>query len=186
LTPHPGATRSARAIHAPGGMKAGLPLASAIFGVFLFLGTASCGEESQKEYPVSLADGEYRVVFGRGYEAADEARILAVTARLDRSANQIVFTLADGSHQVLVFSPRPRSQWQPDCFTLSSHSLDEVADLSPAPLRLESLTFLTPVVYAKCTTGRMILADDAGPGSTPFLALDLTPLPLDTAPRNRY
>jgi hypothetical protein len=167
-------------------MRAGLRLASKIAGVLLLLEAAACGPESQQEHPVSLAEGDYRVVFGQGYEAPDEERLLAVTARLDRSANQIVFTLADGSRQAMVFSPRPRSQWQPDCFTLSSHALDEVADLSPAPLRLESLTFLTPVVHARCTPGRMILADDAGAGSTPFLVFDLAPLPLDTAPRNRY
>ena len=121
---------------------------------------------------MALAEGTYRVVFGQGYQAADEARLLAVTARLDRATNQIVFTLADGSQQMLAFSPRPRSQWQPDCFTTSSHSLDEVADLSPAPLRLESLSFLTPLVYAKCTPSRMILANDID-GMSKFLALDL-------------
>ena len=121
---------------------------------------------------MELAEGTYRVVFGHGYQAADEARLLAVTARLDRATNQVVFTLADGSQQMLAFSPRPRSQWQPDCRTMSSRALDEVADLSPAPLRLESLSFLTPLVYAKCTPSRMILANDLDDMST-FLALDL-------------
>ena len=36
---------------------------------------------------------------------------------------------------------------------------DETADVSPAPLRLESMTFATPLVYAKCGPTRMILSD---------------------------
>ena len=142
--------------------------------VLLLACLTGCGEERRglNEYPVALAEGTYRVVFGQGYEAADEARLLAVTARLDRATNQVVFTLANGSQRVLAFAPRPRSQWQPDCFTMSSHALDEVADLSPAPLRMESLTFLTPLVYAKCTPSRMILANDIDDMYI-FLALDL-------------
>lgn len=154
-------------------MKSRFPFTT-LLPVLLIAWLAGCGEErgSLKEYPVALAEGTYRVVFGQGYQAADEARLLAVTARLDRATNQIVFTLGDGSQQMLAFSPRPRSQWQPDCFTISSHNLDEVADLSPAPLRLESLSFLTPLVYAKCTPSRMILANDID-GMSTFLALDL-------------
>jgi hypothetical protein len=161
------------AVAAEGGMKTRVPLARLLL-VLLFAWQAGCGEESRipKEYPVALAEGTYRVAFGRGYPAADEALLLAVTARLDRATNQVVFTLADGSRQVLAFSPRPRSEWQPDCFTMASHSLDEVSDLSPAPLRLESLTFPTPLVYAKCTKTRMILANAVNDTAT-FLALDL-------------
>jgi hypothetical protein len=154
-------------------MKARVPF-NTLLPVLLLAWLTGCGEESRSlvEYPVALAEGTYRVAFGQGYPAADEARLLAVTARLDRATNQVVFTLADGSQQVLALSPRPRSQWQPDCFTMSSHALDEVADLSPAPLRMESLTFLTPLVYAKCTPSRMILANDIDDMSI-FLALDL-------------
>ncbi len=156
-----------------GGMKARVPFAQLLPLLAARLPhRVRRGERSLNEYPVALAEGTYRVSFGRGYQAADEARLLAVTARLDRATSQVVFTLADGSRQVLAFSPRPRSQWQPDCFTMSSHNLDEVADLSPAPLRLESLSFLTPLVYAKCTKTRMILANDVNDTST-FLALDL-------------
>ena len=140
----------------------------------LLAGLTGCGEErgSVNEYPVVLVEGTYRAAFGHGYQATDEARLLAVTARLDRATNQIVFTLSNGSQQVRAFSPRPRSQWQPDCVTMSNRALDEVADLSPAPLQLESLTFVTPIVYAKCTPNRMILANDLD-GTSPFLALDL-------------
>ena len=142
--------------------------------VLLIAGLSGCGEERGivNEYPVVLVDGTYRVAFGQGYQATDETRLLAVTARLDRAMNQIVFTLANGSQQVLAFSPRPRIQWQPDCVTMSSRALDEVADLSPAPLQLESLTLVTPIVHAKCTSSRMILANDIDDTST-FLALDL-------------
>ena len=154
-------------------MKARVPF-TALLPVLLLAWLTGCGEESGSlnEYPVALAEGTYRVVFGQGYEAADEARLLAVTARLDRATNQVVFTLANGSQQVLAFAPRPRSQWQPDCRTMSSRALDEVADLSPALLRLESLSFLTPLVYAKCTPTRMILANDVDEMAT-FLVLDL-------------
>ena len=154
-------------------MKSSVPFTT-LLPVLLLAWLTGCGEErgSLKEYPVALADGTYRVAFGQGYEAADETRLLAITARLDRATNQLVFTLADGSKQVLAFSARPRSQWQPDCRTMSTYALDEVADLSPAPLRLESLSFLTPLVYAKCTPSRMILANDTN-GISTFLALDL-------------
>jgi hypothetical protein len=156
-----------------GGMKANVPFTTLLL-VLLLACLTGCGEErgSLNEYPVALAEGTYRVAFGRGYQAADEDRLLAVTARLDRATNQVVFTLANGSQQTLAFSPRPRSQWQPDCRTMSSRALDEVADLSPAPLQLESLTFVTPIAYAKCTPSRMILANDIDELS-PFLALDL-------------
>jgi hypothetical protein len=121
---------------------------------------------------VAIPEGTYRVAFGQGYSPEDEARLLALTARVDRIGGQVVFTMADGSQQALAFSPRPRSQWQPACFTMSSHSLNEVADLAPAPLRLESLAFLTPVVFAYCSPTRMILANDAMSPSV-FLAFDL-------------
>ncbi len=154
-------------------MKASVPFTTLLL-VLLLAWPTGCGEErgSLNEYPVALAEGTYRVAFGQGYQAADEDRLLAVTARLDRATNHIVFTLANGSQQMLAFSPRPRSQWQPDCRTMSSRALDEVADLSPAPLQLESLTFVTPIVYAKCTPSRMILANDLD-GTSTFLALDL-------------
>jgi len=133
-------------------------------GLLLLSWLAACGQEN-REYPVMPAGGNYRVVFGQGYEAADEARLLAVTAHLDRATNQLVFYLADGSQQVLAFSPRPRSQWQPDCYT--------VADLSPAPLRLESLTFLNPLVFVKCAPSRMLLANTSAGDESLFLAFDL-------------
>ena len=155
-------------------MKSRFPFTTLLPVLLLLAWFTGCGEErgSLTEYTVALADGTYRVTFGQGYEAADEARLLAITARLDRATSQVVFTLADGSRQLLAFSPRPRSQWQPDCRTMSSFALDEVADLSPAPLRLESLSFLTPLVYAKCPPSRMILANDIS-GMSTFLALDL-------------
>jgi hypothetical protein len=121
---------------------------------------------------VAIPEGTFRVAFGQGFSPEDEARLLAVTARVDRVAGQVVFTMADGSQQVLALSPRPRSEWQPACFTMSSHSLNEVADLSPAPLKLESLTFLTPVAFAYCSPTRMVLANDPRILSV-FLAFDL-------------
>ena len=120
-----------------------------IGGLFLIAFLTGCGQ-ADRIYPAALADGTYRVVYGKGYLPADEALVLAVTARLDRATNRLVLTMANGARQTLTVSFRPRDQWQPDCYTMASHSLNEVADLSPAPLQLESLTFATPVVYAKC------------------------------------
>jgi hypothetical protein len=138
------------------------------------LALAACdGHATQTEQPVSLSSGTYRATSGVGYAPADEARVLAVTAQLDRSAGRIVFTRFDGSQSELVFSPRPREQWQRDCYTMTSHTLDEVADLTPPPLQLESLTFATPVVFAKCGPGRMILADAPDETAAALLVLDL-------------
>ncbi len=120
-----------------------------------------------------LASGTYRATGAAGYAPADEAKVLAITAQLDRTAGQLVFTLADGSRKTLAFSPRPRDAWQPDCFTMTSHVLDEVADLSPAPLQLESLAFATPLVFAKCGPRRMILADAPDGSSSSWLSMDL-------------
>jgi len=137
------------------------------------LALAACDADEDRVYTASLADGTYRVVGGNGFAPADEARLLAVTARLDRANERLVFTMADGSQQTSLFSPRPRDRWQPDCFTTSSHYSNEVADLSPAPLQIESLTFATPVVFAKCGPRRMILADAPDDESSVWLALDL-------------
>lgn len=133
---------------------------------------AACGVE---HVLVDVFDeGTYRVSFG-AYPPAERARFEAVTARLDRAAGQVVFTMADGSQQVLAFTPRPRGEWRADCYTMASHHLVEVADLSPAPLQIESLTFETPLVFAMCSRTRMILANalpDPDLGSV-HLGLDL-------------
>ncbi len=122
--------------------------------------------------PVMLSDGAYRVVSGSGFPPADEARLLAVTAQLDRSGGRLVLTLADGSQLQLDFTPRPRDAWRQDCYAMSSHASNEVADLSPAPLQVESLTFANPVVFPKCQPGRMILADGTGAEAPPLLVFD--------------
>jgi hypothetical protein len=151
-------------------MKARLRLRE-MFVALLVTGVTACGAGDRVDL-VALSDGTYRVVFGQGYQAADESRLLAMTATLDRATSRLVFTMADGSKQWLSVAFSPRSGWHPDCFTMSSHSLNEVATLAPAPLQLESLTFATPVVYAMCDPNRMILSNAPG-ASTPFLALDL-------------
>ncbi len=125
---------------------------------------AGCsGSEKAQEHPVSLPDGSFRVAFVMGAPAADEARLLAMTARLDRTAGRLLLDLSDGSQRSLTVTFRPRSAWWTDCYTMSSHTLDEVADLAPAPLELEGLVFATPLIFAKCSPERMILADE-GPG----------------------
>jgi hypothetical protein len=129
--------------------------------LLLFASGMRCAspEDERTAYPVALSDGTYRATYGQGLPAADEARLLAVTATLDRAGGRLAFTLADGSQRVMTFSPRPRDQWKADCATMRSWVVEEVADLSPAPLRLESLVLETPVVFAKCDPRVMILAN---------------------------
>jgi len=122
-----------------------------------------CGKSAREsvEYTARLADGAYRTAYAQGYDPADEASILAVTAHLNTTAQELVLYLADGSQHAVTFLPRPRSQWQKACATMASHFLNEVGDLSPAPLQLaKSLTFNTPLAYSYCSSNRMIIADD--------------------------
>ncbi len=122
-------------------------------------------DDEQREYPVLLDEGTYHFSFG-AIDPADEARFAAVTARLDRTVGELTFTGSDGSSQTLTFTPRPRSEWVTDCWTMKDHALDELADLGPAPLVVETLTFTTPMVYAKCCSNWLVVADaydDEGP-----------------------
>jgi hypothetical protein len=153
-------------------MRARFSRRTASFGWLVLALVASCGDKGDTVQPVALSDGRYRVAFARGYAPADEARVLAITARLDRTAGQLVLTLADGSDRTLALSPRPQSEWQPDCATMGGHVVEEVAELAPAPLELEALSFATPVVFPKCGTARMILADAPRDEAT-FVAFDL-------------
>jgi hypothetical protein len=141
------------------------------FAGLLLAGLLGCGQRNV-EFPVSLADGTYRVTGAIGSPASDQARLLAVTATLDRASGRMVFTLADGSTQALDVTFLPRSGWAPDCPTMASHTLNEVATLAPAPLRLESLSFATPTIHPKCWSGRLLLSS----GTTeapPVLIFDL-------------
>lgn len=149
-------------------MKTLRALAAATGGLAL-ASILACGAE--QVFVDVLADGTYRVSSGT-YPPDERDRLEAVTARLDRAAGQVVFTMADGSRQTFAFAPRPRSEWHTDCYTMASHHLVEVADLSPAPLQIESLTFETPTVFAMCTETRMILANTL-PGSPAFEAIHL-------------
>ena len=123
-----------------------------------------------------LAAGMYKVSFGFNYATADEQKILAITADLDRTGQQLVFTMQDGTKRTLVFTSRDESQWNPDCYTMNSHILCEVADLAPAPLQLESMTFDTPLVYAKCSPSRMVLSSSlhGEDPSLPSLVFDIS------------
>ena len=123
-----------------------------------------------------LANGTYRVSYGFNYTTADEQKILAIIANLDRSSNQLTFSMQDGTQKIFSFTPRDESQWQADCRTMSSYVLDEVADLAPAPLQLESMVFNTPLVFAKCGPNRMILSitTSQSDSSSPVLIFDLT------------
>lgn len=152
---------------------------SALAGV---LALAACAGDNGGPRPsqvtwAALGDGTYHVSGGQGFDPAAASSLLAVTAQLDRAAGRLVLTLADGSHRTLGFSPRDRSAWQADCVTGAggppSSVMCEIADLSPAPLQLETLRFATPLVYAKCSPTRMILADRPDEVSAgAFLILD--------------
>jgi hypothetical protein len=143
----------------------------AFAGLLLFAGLAGCGDGGDKVDPVTISDGFYAVIGGRGYLASDEAKVLAVTARLDRTAGSLVLTMADGSQQALTISFRPQGEWRADCYTMNSHSLNELAELSPAPLQVESMSFARPVVFPKCNAQRLILSSAPGDEAY-YLALD--------------
>jgi len=106
----------------------------------------------------------------------DEQKILAITANLDRPSQQLVFTMQDGTKRTLSFTPRNESQWKGDCATMDGYVLDEVADLTPVSLQLESMTFSTPIASAKCSPNRMILSvtTSESDSSSPVLVFDLT------------
>lgn len=146
------------------------PARALVLSALALLVLSACsGAEEVTE--ASIMEGRYAVAFGAGYDAQDEAKILAITAQIDRSAGDVTFTLADGTTRKLRFEPRSKDQWVEDCATMNGHALDEIADLTPAPLVLESMSFATPVLYAKCGPSRIILAN--GHGEDDFLAFDL-------------
>ncbi len=149
-------------------------LTSCLLCAFLF----SCSTGSDHTLSVTeaqLANGTYKVSYGFNYPAADEQKILAITANLDRTSNQLTFSMQDGTQKVLSFTSRDKSQWQGDCRTMGSYVLDEVADLAPAPLQLESMVFNIPLVFAKCGPNRMILSITTSQidSSAPVLIFDL-------------
>jgi hypothetical protein len=146
-----------------------------------FILSCSSSSEDRNTHPedteatAELADGTYKASYGHNYLPEDEQKILAITATLDRVGQKLVFTTQDGAQMILVFTPRDTSQWRGDCYTMDSHVLDEIADLTPAPLQLESMTFNTPVVYAKCSSKRMILTTNLEEeSSSPWLVFDLS------------
>ncbi len=127
------------------------PLAAALLGAAL----AACIDPNYTVYTAKLSDGTYQVV-----TLGQPPAVEGMTARLDRAAGRLTFTLADQTVVETTFTPRPSTQWHGDCTTMASHFQDEVADLAPAPLALGPLSFPTPLVFAKCSPDRMILASD--------------------------
>lgn len=136
----------------------------------LLVASAGC-EEEQTEYTSALKDGTDHLVSGFGLTSEEQADLVGLSAHLDRTSGLLTLTLPGQAEQVLVFSPRPRDEWHSACWTMSSHSLDEVADLSPGPLVLGSVTLETPLVYAACSPELMVLADS--PDGARGLRLDL-------------
>jgi uncharacterized lipoprotein YmbA len=143
--------------------------------VLAALSLSACSSDPEMTVTeAQLSDGKYAVAFGDGYAKADEQDILAITAEVNRSAAQVVFTLADGTAKTFRWAPRPEDQWPGDCATMNSYINGEVADLSPAPVELLSLKLDTPVVYAKCSPTRMILTNNPL-WESPSLVFDLQP-----------
>lgn len=128
-------------------------LVAGVLAVALLGGCPWGWERSAHE--VLLADGAYAV---NDPGQPDEVR--AITALVDRAAGRITFTLSDGSRRTAAFTPRPKAEWLGACAAMAGYTLDEVSDLSPAPLALGPLTFQTPLVFPMCSTDRFILADD--------------------------
>lgn len=135
---------------------------------------ASCDPEESAPVVTTaqLASGTYHVLSGSGpVPPAEEADLLAVTVHLDRAAGTLVVRNADGAEQTFAFSPRPRSAWRSDCATMGGHVDNEVADLSPGPLRIGSFVLESPLVYPKCSATRMLLSE-APDEVRPLLLLD--------------
>ena len=148
--PEPHLTDARRAFPA----SATARLAAAVFAVISLGGCWSWHWERTVD-EVLLADGTYAV---NDPGQPDEVR--AITAQVDRAAGQITFTLADGSRRAQAFTPRPKAEWLGACATMAGYTLDEVSDLTPAPLALGPITFQTPLVFPMCSANRFILADD--------------------------
>lgn len=158
-------------------LLSGLTLCTVLCLVFC---AASCKSSSgddqaeQESIPTELAAGLYKVSYGMNYDTADEQKLLAVTAAIDRSEKKIIFTMQDSSQKVLSFTARDKSQWTAGCLVIGKYYLEEVADLTPGPLHIESLVFDTPLVRAVCSPNRMVLTttleDDP---SEPALIFDL-------------
>jgi hypothetical protein len=136
-------------------------------------GSSNCGtlhcSGSAADFYVSraeLAGGTYSVTYVHGVPAAEEAWFRAMTARFDRVQRRLALTFQDGSNLTLNCTSRPATMWKRDCFTLGSYVKSEVVDLSPAPLTLGSVRLSTPLIYAKCSSTRMILSsllEEGGP-----------------------
>jgi hypothetical protein len=175
-------TRNLRSSFEPCTYVGKLALSGFLILLLMSVSILSCKSDSTNQNTptprvtkAQLAGGTYKVSFGFDYAIADEQKILAITANLDRTSQQLVFTMKDGTKKTTSFTPRDESQWQGDCAAMGgSYVLDEVADLAPAPLQLESMTFDTPLVYAKCSPLRMILSiNTSESGTTPMLVFDL-------------
>lgn len=124
---------------------------------------------SGMEAPIET--GSFEAVYSSEVDSDDWKDADAITAVVDRKSETVVFTLADGSRKTLRIASRPKEKWQGDCATMNDAVLCEVADLSPAPLELASLTFTAPLLYAKCGPERLILAESPLEGG-PFIAFN--------------
>lgn len=151
----------------------------ALFGL---LATACIPDPfADKVYPMTIQDGTYLVRPAAPSTEAEAAPLRALRVRIDRPSRSFLITLADGSQQALDLAFRPASEWKADCFTMTSHVLEETAGLSPAPLQVEGYNFNTPMIYRMCWEGRVVLSDghpsDHIQQVLPALVLDLEPAP---------
>jgi hypothetical protein len=131
----------------------------------LALAGTSCGGGDDVWGTFPLTDGTYAATAVHGHDPADEAKLRSVTAALDLGAGTVTLRLADGTQRVLEVTPR--AGWISACPTMSSHARLQAADLSPAPLQVESMTFVAPMIQTYCWSGRLLLSDD--PPSQDFM-----------------
>jgi hypothetical protein len=106
-----------------------------------------------------IETGRFKAVYSSNLNPGDWSGADALTADVDRQRETVVLTLADGSQKTLYIGSRPKEMWPGDCATFDGYVLSEVADLSPAPLVLPSVTFTAPLLYAKCGRDRLVLSE---------------------------
>lgn len=107
----------------------------------LGLFTAACGDRSE------IGGGLYEASEARGHDVADEMLILATTLEIDRDGEIATFTLHDGTVITSSLTDRPHGDWPTGC--PGSGTTMEILSLD-APLMIESLEFMDPVLIASC------------------------------------
>lgn len=126
------------------------------FSVLSAVALSACESVSEMQVP----EGTF-VLSGLSESEEDLSGLGVVTMIIDREALTVTIELEDGSEQVADLLLRDRSEWEADCYTMSSHALTEVYDVDTDSLSLGSVEVELPVLTAKCG-GRPLLGSDGG------------------------